>query len=84
MEAKRIEIQHTIRVTYNATVHFWDGRATNEEAKALKSTVGYPGIFLDQQLAACGEIGFTGTDSLGCYSTFSRLISNIRESSHAC
>mmetsp|Transcript_23064 Transcript_23064/g.51346 ORF Transcript_23064/g.51346 Transcript_23064/m.51346 type:complete len:148 (-) Transcript_23064:78-521(-) len=51
------------------------------EAKALFDRknnphwVGYPGIFLDQQLAACATIGFVGTDR----STFSKLIEELRK-----
>jgi hypothetical protein len=37
--------------------------------------VGYPGIFLDQQLAACADIGFVGTSE----SSFSDFITELRE-----
>jgi hypothetical protein len=37
--------------------------------------VGYPGIFLDQQLAACADIGFVGTNE----SSFSDFITELRE-----
>mmetsp|Transcript_5390 Transcript_5390/g.12796 ORF Transcript_5390/g.12796 Transcript_5390/m.12796 type:complete len:150 (+) Transcript_5390:1164-1613(+) len=37
--------------------------------------VGYPGIFLDQQLAACATIGFVGTEE----SSFSNFIRELRK-----
>jgi len=37
--------------------------------------VGYPEVFLDQQLAACATIGFAGTDG----SSFSNLIKELRK-----
>ena len=46
----------------------------------LKASLGYPEIFLDQQLAACSPIVYTA--SVG--SSFSRLIQSIRNSPGAC
>lgn len=37
--------------------------------------VGYPGVFLDQQLAACATIGFMGTEG----SSFSNFIKELRK-----
>jgi hypothetical protein len=59
---------------WNSTVRIMLGDDFQKETKDLKAKVGYPGIFLDQQLAACAAIGFTGTPG----STFSGLIHSLR------
>ncbi|CAB9507878.1 expressed unknown protein [Seminavis robusta] len=52
----------------------------------LEPSLRYPGIFLDQQLAACAPIGFTPSPGAGhiSVSTFSDLIMTIRNSNGAC
>ena len=88
MTKKKNEITQIMKENYGIKVKFMDSTSfqfgTPDEEKKLRKRVKYADVFLDQQLAACGEIAFVGSDSPDCFSTFSRLIWSIRHSPKAC
>lgn len=89
MVAQKTNIQQTMKKKYGVAVAFFDSSTfqygkTRGYKEHLKKEVIYPGIFLDQHMAACAELGFVGTDDEDCFSTFSQLIWNIRRSPEAC
>jgi len=80
--AKTLRDTHGIdlKLLFRESCHGWfflDCRSLESEVSELfdrSSPVGFPGIFLDQQLAACATIDFVGTNK----STFSKLIRELR------
>jgi GDP-fucose protein O-fucosyltransferase len=76
------QLAQTMQDTWNATINVLLGDDSPKEmVQDLKAKVGYPGIFLDQHLAACATIGFTGTPG----STFSGFIRELRrDGADAC
>ncbi|CAB9529118.1 expressed unknown protein [Seminavis robusta] len=68
------------KMPQNLTVDIWYSNMFANYTSSLQSTLVYPGIFLDQQLAACASIGFTPS----LRSTFSKLIDLVRQSPGSC
>ncbi|CAB9529117.1 expressed unknown protein [Seminavis robusta] len=70
------------KMPQNIAVEIWYSDMFADYTKSLQPTLVYPGIFLDQQLAACASIGFT--PSLVVNSTFSMVIDMVRQSPGSC
>jgi GDP-fucose protein O-fucosyltransferase len=65
---------------HNFVVRIYFSDSFRNYTKALKRSLVYPDIFLDQQLAACAPIAFTASTR----SSFSAVIEQIRISPNAC